>query len=88
MESISHRELRNNSAEVLRKVAAGESFVITNNGRPVARIVPSVQSVLDELIESGQARPALESLDGLADVKPQKSSMTSKEILDDIRGPW
>ena len=41
MESISHRELRNESGRVLRAVAAGESFLITNDGRAVARIVPS-----------------------------------------------
>ncbi|MSV74139.1 MAG: type II toxin-antitoxin system prevent-host-death family antitoxin, partial [Actinobacteria bacterium] len=33
--AISHRELRNNSAEILRAVAAGESFVVTNHGSPV-----------------------------------------------------
>lgn len=39
-ESLSQRELRNRSGEVLRRVAAGESFVLTNNGVPVGRLVP------------------------------------------------
>ncbi len=38
--TISHRELRNNSGEVLRAVAAGESFIVTNNGEPVAELRP------------------------------------------------
>ena len=38
--TISHRELRNNSGEILRAVAAGESFTITNNGAPVAVLSP------------------------------------------------
>lgn len=38
--TISHRELRNNSAEILRAVAAGESFVVTNHGSPVAVLTP------------------------------------------------
>ena len=38
--TISHRELRNNSGEVLRAVAAGETFIVTNNGEPVAELRP------------------------------------------------
>lgn len=39
---IPQRELRNNNAEVLKRVAAGESFVVTRNGEPVADVVPHV----------------------------------------------
>ena len=38
--TISQRQLRNDSGAVLRAVQAGGSFVITNHGTPVARIVP------------------------------------------------
>ena len=38
--SLSQRELRNESGRVLRAVGEGRSFVVTNNGTPVARIVP------------------------------------------------
>ncbi len=38
--SIPQRELRNNSAEVLRRVRDGESFVVTVRGEPVAELVP------------------------------------------------
>jgi prevent-host-death family protein len=38
--SIPQRELRNNSAKVLREVQEGREFVITVRGRPVARLVP------------------------------------------------
>ncbi len=38
--SLSQRELRNESGRVLRAVGEGCSFVVTNNGTPVARIVP------------------------------------------------
>lgn len=40
METISQREMRNRSGEILRRVAAGESFVVTNRGRQVARLSP------------------------------------------------
>jgi prevent-host-death family protein len=39
-ETIAQRQLRNDSAEIMRRVEAGESFVITRNGKPVADLVP------------------------------------------------
>lgn len=40
MKTITHRELRNNSGEVLREVAAGESVAVTNRGEVVAHLTP------------------------------------------------
>jgi prevent-host-death family protein len=40
VESLSQRELRNESGRVLRAVSEGRSFVLTNSGVPVGRIVP------------------------------------------------
>lgn len=40
VETIGQRQLRNDSAEVMRRVEAGESFVVTRNGRPIADLVP------------------------------------------------
>ena len=37
---IPQRELRNDNAKVIEAVAAGESFVVTRNGVPVAEIRP------------------------------------------------
>ena len=37
---IGQRELRNDNAEIMRRVEAGESFTITRNGRPVADLIP------------------------------------------------
>jgi prevent-host-death family protein len=39
-ESIPQRQLRNDNAEIMRRVEAGETFVITRNGRPIADLVP------------------------------------------------
>jgi prevent-host-death family protein len=38
--SITHRELRNESGRILREVQQGQSFIITNNGEPVAALRP------------------------------------------------
>lgn len=37
---IAQRELRNDNAKVIDAVAAGESFVVTRNGVPVAELRP------------------------------------------------
>ena len=39
-EMIQQSQLRNDNASVMRRVATGESFIITVNGRPVADVVP------------------------------------------------
>ena len=38
--TIAQRELRNDNAKVIEAVAAGESFVVTRNGEPVAELRP------------------------------------------------
>jgi prevent-host-death family protein len=38
--TISQRDLRNDSAAVLREVEAGETLVVTRNGTPVAELRP------------------------------------------------
>jgi antitoxin (DNA-binding transcriptional repressor) of toxin-antitoxin stability system len=45
VERIAHRELRNNSAEILRRVAAGESFEITNHREVVAILRPPEEAL-------------------------------------------
>lgn len=40
VERIAHRDLRNRSSEILRDVAAGATYEITNHGEVVAIISP------------------------------------------------
>lgn len=40
MKTISQREFRNDSAEVMRQVSQGASFRVTNRGTPVAVLAP------------------------------------------------
>lgn len=40
MSEIAARELRNHTADVLRRVEAGEQVTITSRGRPVAELTP------------------------------------------------
>lgn len=41
---IPSRELRNDTAGVLRRVQAGEEITVTVNGKPVAQLVPVQQA--------------------------------------------
>jgi prevent-host-death family protein len=55
---INQRELRNQSAAVLREVEAGETIVVTRNGTPVAELRPirARRFVLRATISAGAAR--------------------------------
>jgi prevent-host-death family protein len=67
MPEIPSRELRNDTAGVLRRVEEGESLTITTNGRPVAQLVPLPRSgrrwmpraELVRLVREAQADPGL-----------------------------
>ncbi|GAA1814692.1 type II toxin-antitoxin system prevent-host-death family antitoxin [Agromyces neolithicus] len=50
MRSISQRELRNNSAEIMRGLARGESYRVTNRGVPVGVLRAEGRSELDDLM--------------------------------------
>jgi len=55
------RELRQNLSVYLRRVKDGESLEVTEQGRPVARLIPlaaAQRGRLAELIEDGRATPA------------------------------
>jgi prevent-host-death family protein len=49
MREVASRDLRNDTAGVLRRVQAGEHVVITVSGRPVAQLVPLRRSRRDWL---------------------------------------
>jgi len=68
MSEVASRELRNHTADVLRRAAGGENITITVNGRPVAQLGPLHRSArqpwtreqfLDFVRSGGQADPEL-----------------------------
>lgn len=80
IERIAHRELRNNSAQILRRVADGESFEITNHGDVVAVLGPP-----RPLPALNIAKPATRK-GGWRDLKPAKrDGPSTQEILDELR---
>ncbi|SHG09654.1 type II toxin-antitoxin system Phd/YefM family antitoxin [Streptoalloteichus hindustanus] len=59
VETIGVRELRQNASAYLRRVAAGESFTVTDRGHPVALLRPvgPESSLREQLIANGELIP-------------------------------
>lgn len=65
MRAVGTAELRQNLSKYLEAVQAGEELVITERGRPVARIIPFVEggeAQLQELVRAGILRPRTRDL--------------------------
>ena len=80
--SLSQRELRNESGRVLRAISEGHSFVVTNRGTPVARIVPlNAPNPALPIV-----RPA-KRVGGWAQLVPHKteSARTMSQIIEELR---
>lgn len=88
METVTHREMRNRSGEILRRVEAGESVLVSNNGHLAALIVPVGGDALDGLIARGEARAARTGSDALAQITRAISPVSTRELIDDSRGRW
>lgn len=80
-DEVGIRALKQNASAVVARAAAGEIITITDRGRPVARITPIPTSRLQEMIDSGLARPAKRSILDLPPPSPGPS--LSAEILRD-----
>jgi prevent-host-death family protein len=88
METVTHREMRNRSGEILRRVEAGESVRVSNNGHLAALIVPVGGDVLDGLVARGEASPARADTGTLAAIRRVVAPVSSRELLEDARGRW
>jgi prevent-host-death family protein len=71
MVRVGVRELRQTASELLRRVAQGETFEITDRGRPVAVLAPVPEgSPLERLRATGLVEPATEDVDDLPEPLP------------------
>jgi prevent-host-death family protein len=87
MRTISHRELRNNSAEVLRAVGAGETIEVTNHGVVAAVLVPPFLTPYARLVAAGKVRePRKDRPVDLRSIRRVRTPESSAEIIADVRG--
>lgn len=82
--TIPHRELRNNSAELLRRAAAGESFEVTNNGRVVAMLVPPPLSQLEQAFLARLITPATSRR--LPTINRVRTAVSTAEVIAELKG--
>ena len=83
MQEVASAELREHLGAYLERVAAGERFRVTEEGRVVALLMPAVSadSLRERLIAEGRLIPAVGDL---LDVEPLQvpSRMSTAEALD------
>ncbi len=78
-ERLAHRDLRNRSAEILRDVAAGASYEITNHGEVVALLTPPASDGRLRVRRATSRRP-------FSQLQRARRSESSQSALDDLRG--
>ncbi len=87
MRTITHRELRNHSAEVLRAVGAGEVIEVTNHGEVAAMLVPPSLTPYERLVAAGKVRePRKDRTVDLRSIRRAIAPVSSAEIIEDVRG--
>lgn len=89
MNRVGVRELRQNLSRYLVDVKHGESFVVTERGREVARLTPSGPSdspIARLVAERGATMPRADLLDLVRDsTTPAAGGRPSIEVLDEMR---
>lgn len=85
---IRQSDLRNDNAVIMRRVAAGESFVVTVNGRPVADVVPHRRDTgRRRFVPAADAAAALATTSLSAD-EAQRWWRDLREDDDEPQDPW
>ena len=77
---IPQRELRNESSKILREVEKGAEFIITNRGRPVARLTGLKNVHSPRLAYTPASRPLRLGAENRIQLP-----ISTKEILDTVR---
>lgn len=86
--TVTHRQMRNESGEILRHVANGEVVQVTNHGQVAALIVPPGTDTFTQLVSRGQVRLAGRPPASLRSITRRKAATDSKNIVEDTRGRW
>jgi len=73
LEEIGSYDAKTKLPEILRRVEAGESFTITNRGKPVADVVPS------------RAGSQLKAQSAINNILAAKKHIVSDEIMADFK---
>lgn len=87
--TISQRELRNDNADIMRRVERGESFVVTRNGVPIARVVPHRDTAKRRFVPVEDVVRALAGLGDWGSAEFDREQAALDAAVDDaVRDPW
>lgn len=75
LEEIGSNEAKTKLPEILRRVEAGESFTITNRGKPIADVIPS------------RASDRLKTEAAISTILKAKKHKMSDAVLDQLKEP-
>ena len=85
MKQIGIRALKQNASAVVARAAAGEALVITDNGRPVAQIMPLPADRLEALDQAGLLRTATATASEIGPPAPRDGGRTLGDALREMR---
>ncbi len=92
--AIGQRELRNDNAEIMRRVEAGESFVVTRNNKPVAQLSPYRVDVMwheQRPVRLGEVQEAFRQLPSVDADRWEADRRAADEVFgedDPVADPW
>lgn len=86
MRQITQRELRNETPAVMRAIEAGESFVLTRNGTPIADLIPHVRATEPRGVTGAALVAAREQCDA---IEPERFFADLERYVDEdpLGGP-
>ena len=86
MSTITHRELGNNTSEILNRVKNGETIEVTSNGEMTAILIPPSASPFERLLRSGAVRRAVGDPVDFRPVPRIKHDLSTADMLAELRG--
>ena len=87
--TISQRELRNDNADIMRRVEQGETFVVTRNGTPVADLVPHRSVEKRRFVAVANLAAGLDGIgDWGVDAFARERQLLDDAVDDSDRDPW
>jgi prevent-host-death family protein len=84
---IAHRELRNNSPQILDDVKNGQIIEVTNHGEVVAVLIPPAATPYERLVAAGRVRIASPGrTTRFSDIQARRSDRDALDVLSEMRG--
>lgn len=85
--TIPQRDLRNHNAQIIERVSAGECFVVTRDGVPVADVIPHVQTGRPPMFPSAGQLDAFFT-DVVVDAASWLAEIRDDAVDDELSDPW